>query len=205
MEYQFPPPNDEHAFETFCCRLLKVYWHGADPQRMDALEVRKSEDADDARLESARQRFDEHDHQGAKLILRQLQTNRWSDLSEPQRFLTLTYLAKVEYAEGDWRSEGTEWEVAWFVLAEARLQQEVQRGFRGVDGTFLTDDPSRLQGVLALFDRAVNLAENSGNEWMTIRCLLGRGRVHHLLGQQEANQEVPFAWRHVQNRAFLLP
>ena len=33
MDYSYPPPNNEWAFEDFCQRLLRVHWQGADPQR----------------------------------------------------------------------------------------------------------------------------------------------------------------------------
>jgi tetratricopeptide (TPR) repeat protein len=75
-------------------------------RRMDVLIPSSVEDEYDAKLESVRHQLDAHDRQAAKVILRQLRANRWSELSERQRFLTLTYLAQVGFAEGNWREAG---------------------------------------------------------------------------------------------------
>ena len=75
-------------------------------QRMEILIAQNVEDKYDSKLESARKRLEEHARQEATIILRQLQTGHWSDLSESQRFLTLTYLAQIEYADDHWLEAG---------------------------------------------------------------------------------------------------
>jgi uncharacterized protein HemY len=75
-------------------------------QRLDVLVPSTVEDQYDAKLESARSQLDTHDRQAAKIMLRQLRTNHWSNLSDRQRFLTLTYLARVASGEGRWQDAG---------------------------------------------------------------------------------------------------
>ena len=60
----------------------------------------------DQRLEAAKSFLDMHDRQAAALLLQTLRNNNWHDLSEHQRFLTLTYLGRVAYGDGKWTEAG---------------------------------------------------------------------------------------------------
>lgn len=267
-------------------------------RRLDLLIPSAAEDEYDARLESARQRLDEHDRQAAKIILRQLRSNNWPDLSERQRFLALTYLAKIACTEGKWSEAGhfylaakphqpdderakinevlghellgerelahqmtreladayphssrpwaifcrtapdattavevdqelpsharadtevlvalamralrhqdwenavrfaqdatqgdQEWPAPWLILGQARLHQEVDDGLKPITGKLVTENPSVLRDVIYLFDRAIDIAERTQNEYLTIQSLLERGKAKRIAGADDEADE----------------
>jgi tetratricopeptide (TPR) repeat protein len=64
-----------------------------------------ADDIDD-QLTTIRLRLESHDYEVASLLLMTLRANKWSELKGSQRFLCLTYLARVAYAKDDWHHAG---------------------------------------------------------------------------------------------------
>jgi len=75
-------------------------------QRIERFAAQTVADEYDAALESARKFLEEHRRGEARGVLNRLRANRWDSLTERQRFLTLTYLAQLEYAVGNWTESG---------------------------------------------------------------------------------------------------
>jgi len=63
MDYTFPTPTDENAFESFCMRLLRVHWPSSDPQlygrrrqRQDGVDITDESGAEPLRAAQCKYR-----------------------------------------------------------------------------------------------------------------------------------------------------
>jgi uncharacterized protein HemY len=75
-------------------------------KRMDAFSGAAGGNEIDDRLASARSYLDQSDYLAAQIVLRQLETNRWAELSDNQKFLIVTYLGQVGLQSGKWAEAG---------------------------------------------------------------------------------------------------
>ncbi len=77
------------------------------------------EDDIDIQLNRIKEYLDNHDYRVALSLLRTLHNGRWGSMAAQQRFLTITYLARGEYDDGNWEEAGR-----LFVEAETHLPGE---------------------------------------------------------------------------------
>lgn len=92
-------------------------------------------DGHDARLDNARSQIDAYEYQNASLLLHAIKSNHWHDLKDGQRFLTVTYLAKIASAEGRFDDAGR-----LFIEAERYAPNEERARVNAIVGTELLGD-----------------------------------------------------------------
>ena len=74
-------------------------------------------------------------------------------------------------------NEDNKWQAPWMILAQAKLQQTIETGYKIADGSLVTHTPSVIQDVIHLFDRAVRIAEDAKSDYFLLNALFERGRA----------------------------